>query len=288
MICSYYQELISRMLDEDLSPVEQGVLKAHLPNCEACAAMYKSFSALSKALEDQLEEPPESLRYNVMAEIRRAEIRKKNRLSRPMKIILSTAACLALIVGISMGTGVLRPKGASSSANSVMLAGSNITTSTRSADTPQAAEAGSDDAAPFYEIAENDESAALYEAADSDRAAKLYEPAEAEEAPAAAYAAAESAAGAVSNGAMAADSGAAFDVSDRLSKDELLDFLGGGYADTAAKPEPPLYQVIVAAGDGYDSLWFYERDGELFYELSDGSLYLADCDRAALEAFLSE
>ena len=287
MICSYYQELISRMLDEDLSPVEQGVLKAHLPNCEACAAMYKSFSALSKALEDQLEEPPESLRYNVMAEIRRAELRRKNRLSRPMKIILSTAACLALIVGISMGTGVLRPKGAASSANSVMLAGSNITTSTRSDDTPQAAEARSDDAAAFYEIAENDESAALYEAADSDRAAKLYEPAEAEEAPAA-YAAAESAAGAVSNGAAAADSGAAFDVSDRLSEDELLDFLGGGYADTAAKPEPPLYQVIVAAGDGYDSLWFYERDGELFYELSDGSLYLADCDRAALEAFLSE
>ena len=111
MICSYYQELISRMLDEDLSPVEQGVLEAHLPNCEACAAMYKSFSALSQALEDQLEEPPESLRYNVMAEIRRAEIRKKNRLSRPMKIILSTAACLALIVGISMGSGVLRAVG---------------------------------------------------------------------------------------------------------------------------------------------------------------------------------
>ena len=61
MICSYYQELISRMLDEDLSPVEQNVLLAHLPNCEACSAMYKSFSALSEALEDQLEEPPERL-----------------------------------------------------------------------------------------------------------------------------------------------------------------------------------------------------------------------------------
>ena len=274
MICSYYQELISRMLDEDLSPVEQGVLEAHLPNCEACAAMYKSFSALSQALEDQLEEPPESLRYNVMAEIRRAEIRKKNRLSRPMKIILSTAACLALIAGISMGSIVLRPKGAASSANTVMLAESSIPT-TRSAVASQATAADSEDADAVYEIA------------DSDQAAKLYDAAEAEEA-SVPYAAAESAAGAVSNGAMAADSGAAaFDLSDRLSKDELLDFLGRGHVDLAVQPEP-LYQVIVADGDGYDSLWFYEQDGELFYALSDGSLYLADCDRAALEAFLTE
>ena len=288
MICSYYQELISRMLDEDLSPVEQGVLEAHLPNCEACAAMYKSFSALSQALEDQLEEPPESLRYNVMAEIRRAEIRKKNRLSRPMKIVLSTAACLALIVGISMGSGVLRPKGAASGANTVMLAESSIPT-TRSAAAPQATAADSDDADAFYEIADSVEpTAALYETADSNQAAKLYDAAEAEEAPVA-YAAAESAAAAVSNGAMAADSGAAaFDLSDRLSKEDLLNFLGRSYVDLARMPDHLLYQVIVADGGGYDSLWFYEQDGELFYTLSDGILCLADCDRAALEAFLSE
>lgn len=262
MICSYYQELISRMLDEDLSPVEQGVLEAHLPNCEACAAMYKSFSALSKALEDQLEEPPESLRYNVMAEIRRAEIRKKNRLSRPMKIILSTAACLALIVGISMGAGVLRPKGAASGANTVMLAGSSIPT-TRSAPAEAA------------------------EAVESNEAPDFYEAEEAAEAPAA-YAAAESAAGAVSNGAVVADSGAAYDLSDRLTKNKLLDFLGRSHADLSTHPDHLLYQVIVADGDGYDSLWFYEQGEDLLYALSDGSLYLADCDRAALEAFLSE
>ncbi|MBQ9249470.1 MAG: zf-HC2 domain-containing protein [Oscillospiraceae bacterium] len=287
MICSYYQELISRMLDEDLSPVEQGVLEAHLPNCEACAAMYKSFSALSQALEDQLEEPPESLRYNVMAEIRRAEIRKKNRLSRPMKIILSTAACLALIVGISMGSGVLRPKGAASSANTVMLAESSIPT-TRSATASQTTAADSDDADAFYEITDSDEAAAFSDTANSNQAAKLYDAAEAEEV-SAPYAAAESAAGAVSNGARTADSGAsAFDLSDRLSKEELLDFLGRGNVDLAVQPDQLLYQVIVADGDGYDSLWFYEQDGELFYALSDGGLYLAGCDRAALEAFLSE
>ena len=126
MICSYYQELISRMLDEDLPPVEQKVLQAHLPNCEACSAMYKSFAALSDALEEQLEEPPVSLRYNVMAELRRAEIRRKNRLSRPMKIVLATAASLAVIIGVTAGAGVLRPMGKASPQSSVMLAGSNF------------------------------------------------------------------------------------------------------------------------------------------------------------------
>ena len=135
MLCSYYQELISRMLDEDLTPVEQGMLQAHLPNCEVCSAMYKSFAALSNALEDQMEEPPESLRYNVMAEIRREAIRKKNRLSRPMQIVLSTAACLALIVGISLGSGVLRSKGAAPAASqsTAVLAESSLQTVTRGA-----------------------------------------------------------------------------------------------------------------------------------------------------------
>ena len=283
MLCSYYQELISRMLDEDLTPVEQNVLLAHLPNCEACSAMYKSFSALSKALEDQLEEPPESLRYNVMAELRREDLRRKNRLSRPVKILLSTAACLALIVGITMGSGVLRPKGAAAPASqNTVLAGSSFTASSRSMPAEETA-AEADEALP-YEAAKTIQSAASAAEAQADSVM------DAAEAPAAAYAAEESAAGAISN-AMAAESdsgAAAFDLSDRLTKDELLHFLEGTHVDLAAMPEHLLYQVITADGDGYATLTFYEQDGELFYSLPDRGTYLAQCSPAALEAFLAK
>ncbi|MGN0964729.1 MAG: anti-sigma factor family protein, partial [Dysosmobacter sp.] len=37
--CEYYQELISRMVDEELSAEEQAVLVSHLEHCPDCAAL---------------------------------------------------------------------------------------------------------------------------------------------------------------------------------------------------------------------------------------------------------
>ena len=67
--CEAMQELLSRMLDEDLDAHEQRELAEHLKNCPDCRAMYEAFSALSGALQNDLAEAPESLRENVMAEI---------------------------------------------------------------------------------------------------------------------------------------------------------------------------------------------------------------------------
>ncbi|MBO6040135.1 MAG: hypothetical protein J6P58_02905 [Oscillospiraceae bacterium] len=63
--------------------------------------MYRAFAALSEGLGGDLAEPPESLRENVMAEIRREQIRERNR--RPFRVggFVAAAAVLALVIGFA-------------------------------------------------------------------------------------------------------------------------------------------------------------------------------------------
>ncbi len=109
--CDFYQELISRMLDEDLSRDERAALAEHLGTCRECTAMYQAFSALSDTVASDLVEPPEDLTDNIMAELRRAEIVRQNgrttRLSRPMKNLIAAAACVALVVAAVGGVAVV-------------------------------------------------------------------------------------------------------------------------------------------------------------------------------------
>ena len=98
-----YRELISRLLDEDstLTAEENADLQAHLAQCLECAAMYNAFSALSGFVGGELEDPPEELRANVMAEIRREEIRRKNRRAFGWTGFVAAAAVLALVIGFA-------------------------------------------------------------------------------------------------------------------------------------------------------------------------------------------
>ena len=100
--CEYWQGLISRMLDEDLSAEEEAALAKHLEGCEECRALHGAFAAVSGALAGQLEEPPGSLRETVMAEVRRDAIRKKNT-RRPWRAALAVAAAAALAIGLRWG-----------------------------------------------------------------------------------------------------------------------------------------------------------------------------------------
>ncbi len=113
----HYQELISRLLDEDtsLTAEENAALQAHLAECAECTAMYEAFSALSGFVGGELEEPPESLRENVMAEIRREEIRRRNRRAFGWTGFAAAAAVLALVVGFA-------PRGLQREAESPVLA----------------------------------------------------------------------------------------------------------------------------------------------------------------------
>lgn len=98
--CEYYQELISRMIDSDLTVAETAALTGHLAGCPECEALYGAFSQLSELIGGDLEEPPEVLRNNIMAELRREDIRRKNiRIQKKYAVrIIAAAACLTLIM----------------------------------------------------------------------------------------------------------------------------------------------------------------------------------------------
>ena len=106
--CEKYQELISRMVDGDLSQKEQKELLTHIETCPECAALYQAFSLLSDKISGELEESPLDLRDNVMAEIHREEIRRRNRLPTILRAVMSAAACLAVIVGVYLGVSLTR------------------------------------------------------------------------------------------------------------------------------------------------------------------------------------
>ena len=104
--CEYYQEQISRKLDEVLSPEEEAALADHLRSCPDCAALADAFAALSRSLSGELEEPPEELCVNIMAQIHRVELRKRNRRRIGLRLLVPAAACAALLLA---GSFYLRP-----------------------------------------------------------------------------------------------------------------------------------------------------------------------------------
>lgn len=106
--CEYYQELISRMLDEDISRDERAALAEHLGTCRECAAMYQAFSTLSDTISSGMVDPPEELTDNIMAELRRSEIRRKNRrMPRQMKNLIAAAACAAVVIAAVGGAAIV-------------------------------------------------------------------------------------------------------------------------------------------------------------------------------------
>lgn len=115
--CEQYQELISRMLDDDLSKAERSALAAHVKTCPDCAAVYVAFRSLSEQLGADLEEVPTAVHENIMAEVRRDSIRARNsahRSHRAWHTALTIAACLVLVVAASLSLPKLAPRMGSS------------------------------------------------------------------------------------------------------------------------------------------------------------------------------
>lgn len=93
--CDYYIDLVSAGLDNELSNEESSALTKHLNECDDCRALWNAFTAVSGAFADELEDVPDALHENVMAEIRRIEIKKRNRRTR---MISTLAACAAIVI----------------------------------------------------------------------------------------------------------------------------------------------------------------------------------------------
>ena len=93
--CHDYQELISRLLDGELSENETAEVRRHIADCPDCAAVYEAFRSLSDALAGDLLEAPEALQEKIMADVRREKLRT---VGRPRRAVWTLAACLALVL----------------------------------------------------------------------------------------------------------------------------------------------------------------------------------------------
>ena len=116
--CEYYEELISRSLDDALNVAERKELAVHLANCPSCSQMRQLMADISGMMEEDMEELPAGLHEDIMAGIRRSEMIKANRpagvpgkhftprkltISRPVRNLLATAACMALVIAAAVG-----------------------------------------------------------------------------------------------------------------------------------------------------------------------------------------
>lgn len=96
--CERFEEMISALLDSELSEEEAAEVRAHLDVCPECRAMYDAFAAVGAAMAD--EDVPDTLHDGIMAKVRTAEKAKKTQgvLIR-LRPILAAAACLVVLVG---------------------------------------------------------------------------------------------------------------------------------------------------------------------------------------------
>lgn len=101
--CYEYAELISRLIDDDLSDAEQTELHNHLATCENCRQLYSAFSAVSEEIADGAEEVPDGFSDKVMSQIRRetmVPVKKKLTFKKISRYALPVAALLALVIAI--------------------------------------------------------------------------------------------------------------------------------------------------------------------------------------------
>ena len=110
--CEHYQELISRLVDADVSREEYDELLKHMNTCSRCSALYAVFYDLSEIIgSEEPVELPEGLHENIMAGVRRSELEKKNRRARSVwrRTALTAAACAALILFALKGISPINP-----------------------------------------------------------------------------------------------------------------------------------------------------------------------------------
>ena len=250
--CEQIQELISRMLDEELTPQEAEAVRRHRENCPDCAAMYAAFQALSDTLGQDLEEPPEALRENVMAELRREEIRQKNTRRGPWRAVLTAAACVLIFVGI---TQFVNPRLGRKSVALTAAPQSVVTAD--------------------YGAVSNSFEAAGEETAMGAAAVEDAEPAEQMAAERAAFDTA------AVTGSAAANEAEVLDLSGRMDLARLQELLQGEEVDPALDPAAlsPVFTLRLSDGE----LALYRSEGQLYYyEPVDGRLLRCACEEDAL------
>ena len=301
--CEQYQELISRMVDGDLSQKEQKELLTHIETCPECAALYQAFSLLSDKISGELEESPLDLRDNVMAEIRREEIRRRNRLPTILRAVMSAAACLAVIVGVYLGVSLTRGNhlntAAFQSGEAAAAEERAITAPTEAfEEKPAAPQLAAGDPAPAEEPESAEEAPRLF--ADSAAAPEAVKET-GEELPAAAEAANALDAAPAEEPAPEEDAAPVDEAEEELDEEPetfelrgwdlslLRSLLGGSPAEREAEELKGClrYRILLITEKQSLELPVYELDGVLYYlDPVEETLYQAELTPEELDLFL--
>lgn len=145
--CEKIQEMISAMLDGELSEKEKRAIEEHIADCPECAAMYADFAALSTELTESFAEVPATLHDRIMKGVRTSPKPGKPLLI-TLRPYMSAAACLVVIIGAVFA---IRDSG--------IIGWDNTEDSTAAYDMPASAPAAAADSAAFdtygFEYAES-------------------------------------------------------------------------------------------------------------------------------------
>lgn len=103
--CEKCREMISCLLDGELSQAKQSLVREHIASCPECRSVYDAFSAVSEQMHE--EEPlPDGLHEKIMSGIK-AKPKKKTGIV--WIKYLSVAACLALVIFAGAKSGMFGP-----------------------------------------------------------------------------------------------------------------------------------------------------------------------------------
>ena len=111
--CEKYIEMISSMVDGELTAEQEAELRTHIGQCDECARVYNAFQGISNALAEDLVAPPETLAKGVMYKIK---VQKKGGNRFAFGRYTAIAACLALILFGASHFGLLDGLNTSSNA----------------------------------------------------------------------------------------------------------------------------------------------------------------------------
>lgn len=103
--CEKCREMISCLLDGELSQAEQSLVREHIASCPECRSVYDAFSAVSEQMHEE-ESLPDGLHEKIMSGIK-AKPKKKTGIV--WIKYLSVAACLALVIFAGAKSGMFGP-----------------------------------------------------------------------------------------------------------------------------------------------------------------------------------
>lgn len=93
--CFKYHEMISCLIDGELSPEEKAQLDRHIVECEGCRSLLHIYEL---AFDSEMVEPPPELVSGAMLKVRAAAAAAKRRFRKHMMRYVAAAACFALIL----------------------------------------------------------------------------------------------------------------------------------------------------------------------------------------------